>query len=48
MKSVLVVDDDPDIRELITWKLGQAGYSTMVAADGEAGSMSAAPCARIR
>jgi DNA-binding response OmpR family regulator len=37
MKSVLVVDDDPDIRELITWKLGQAGYSTMVAADGEAG-----------
>ncbi len=37
MKSVLVVDDDPDIRELITWKLGQAGYSTMVAGDGEAG-----------
>lgn len=36
MKSVLVVDDDPDIRELITWKLGQAGYSTLVAADGEA------------
>jgi DNA-binding response OmpR family regulator len=36
-KSVLVVDDDPDIRELITWKLGQAGYDTMVAADGEAG-----------
>ena len=37
MKSVLVVDDDPDIRELITWKLGQAGFSTLVAADGEAG-----------
>ena len=37
MKSVLVVDDDPDIRELITWKLGQAGYATMVAGDGEAG-----------
>jgi DNA-binding response OmpR family regulator len=37
MKSVLVVDDDPDIRELITWKLGQAGYATMVASDGEAG-----------
>jgi DNA-binding response OmpR family regulator len=36
MKSVLVVDDDPDIRELITWKLAQAGYSTQVAADGEA------------
>jgi DNA-binding response OmpR family regulator len=34
---VLVVDDDADIRELITWKLNQAGYATMVAADGEAG-----------
>jgi DNA-binding response OmpR family regulator len=37
MRSVLVVDDDADIRELITWKLNQAGYATMVAADGEAG-----------
>jgi DNA-binding response OmpR family regulator len=37
MKSVLVVDDDPDIRELITWKLVHAGYSTLVAGDGEAG-----------
>ena len=36
MKSVLVVDDDPDIRELITWKLRQAGYATLVAGDGEA------------
>jgi two-component system phosphate regulon response regulator PhoB len=37
MNTVLVVDDDPDIRELISWKLGQAGYSTILAADGEAG-----------
>ncbi|HEX2048088.1 MAG TPA: response regulator [Acidimicrobiales bacterium] len=37
MKTVLVVDDDPDIRELITWKLSQAGYTTLTAADGEAG-----------
>ena len=37
MKTVLVVDDDPDIRELITWKLARAGYSTLVAGDGEAG-----------
>ena len=36
MKTVLVVDDDPDIRELVTWKLTQAGYTTMAAADGEA------------
>ena len=37
MKTVLVVDDDADIRELITWKLSQAGYSTLVASDGEEG-----------
>ena len=37
MKTVLVVDDDPDIRELITWKLSQAGYTTLAASDGEAG-----------
>ncbi len=37
MKTVLVVDDDPDIRELITWKLSQAGYTTVAASDGEAG-----------
>ncbi len=37
MARVLVVDDDPDIRELITWKLSQAGYTTLAAADGEAG-----------
>ena len=37
MKTVLVVDDDPDIRELITWKLSQAGYATVSAADGQEG-----------
>jgi len=37
MKTVLVIDDDPDIRELIAWKLTQAGYTTLVGADGEAG-----------
>jgi len=37
MKTVLVVDDDADIRELITWKLSQAGYTTLAASDGEAG-----------
>ena len=42
MKTVLVVDDDPAIRELITWKLGQAGYATLVAADGEAALAAAA------
>jgi len=37
MKTVLVVDDDPDIRELVSWKLTQAGYTTRAACDGEDG-----------
>lgn len=37
MKTVLVVDDDTDIRELIAWKLNQAGYGIIAEADGEAG-----------
>jgi len=37
MKTVLVIDDDPDIRELVTWKLMQAGYATLTASDGEEG-----------
>lgn len=37
MKNVLVVDDDSNIRELIAWKLTQAGFETLSAADGEAG-----------
>ena len=41
MKTVLVVDDDPDIRELITWKLTQAGYSTVAVGDGEAAVLAA-------
>jgi two-component system phosphate regulon response regulator PhoB len=36
MKTVLVVDDDSDIRTLITWKLALAGYASLSAADGEA------------
>lgn len=41
MKTVLVVDDDANIRELITWKLANAGFSTMAAADGAAGLVAA-------
>jgi len=37
MKIVLVVDDDTDIRELITWKLSQSGYGVLAEADGAAG-----------
>jgi DNA-binding response OmpR family regulator len=42
MKTVLVVDDDADIRELIVWKLTNAGYTTLSAADGQAGLIAAA------
>ena len=41
MKTVLVVDDDADIRTLITWKLSLAGYETMGASDGEAAVIAA-------
>jgi DNA-binding response OmpR family regulator len=41
MKTVLVVDDDSDIRTLITWKLSLAGYATLAAADGEAAVVAA-------
>jgi DNA-binding response OmpR family regulator len=41
MKTVLVVDDDSDIRALISWKLSLSGYATIVEADG-AGALLAA------
>ncbi|HEX2192449.1 MAG TPA: response regulator [Acidimicrobiales bacterium] len=37
MKTVLVIDDDPDIRELVAWKLGQAGFAVLAEGDGESG-----------
>jgi len=37
MKIVLVVEDDTDIREMIAWKLTQAGYGTLCEGDGAAG-----------
>ena len=37
MTTVLVIDDDSDIRELVAWKLTQAGYATLSASDGAEG-----------
>jgi DNA-binding response OmpR family regulator len=36
MTTVLVADDDSDIRELVVFKLGQAGYEVHAVADGVA------------
>jgi two-component system phosphate regulon response regulator PhoB len=35
--TVLIVDDDPDIRDIATMKLEQAGLTVHTEADGEAG-----------
>jgi two-component system phosphate regulon response regulator PhoB len=37
MRTVLIVDDDPDIRELMDFKLTQAGFVVHTAPDGAAG-----------
>ena len=36
-RTVLIVDDDPHIRQLLVFALGKAGLDTLEAADGEAG-----------
>ncbi len=35
-KTILIVDDDPHIREVIGFSLGKAGFATREAADGKA------------
>jgi PleD family two-component response regulator len=35
--GVLIVDDDPDIRSLVTYRLTASGYEVIRADDGEAG-----------
>jgi two-component system phosphate regulon response regulator PhoB len=37
MAKILVVDDDADIRELVSMKLTNAGYDVIAEADGETG-----------
>jgi two-component system OmpR family response regulator len=41
-RTILVVDDDPHIRQLLVFALGKAGLDTVEAADGEAALASAA------
>jgi DNA-binding response OmpR family regulator len=37
MPTILIVDDDADIRELVAFKLARAGFSVHCEADGESG-----------
>jgi DNA-binding response OmpR family regulator len=43
--TVLVADDDPDIRELVAFKLEQAGYQVHAVGDGDAALAAAAALA---
>lgn len=36
-KTILVVDDEPDIRDLVRFRLEHDGYRVITASDGEAG-----------
>lgn len=40
--TILIVDDDPDIRDVLRIALGQAGYATIEAADGAVALQAAA------
>ena len=35
-RMILIVDDDPHIRQLLVFALGKAGFETIEASDGEA------------
>jgi DNA-binding response OmpR family regulator len=37
MPSILIVDDDADVREIVAFKLGRLGYEVITASDGATG-----------
>jgi DNA-binding response OmpR family regulator len=37
VRSILVVDDDADVREIVAFKLGRLGYEVITASDGATG-----------
>lgn len=36
-KTILIIEDEPDLRQFISWVLIAEGYNTLEAADGEKG-----------
>ena len=40
-KTVLVIEDEPDIQELLEFNLHKQGFNVLVAGDGETGLTSA-------
>jgi two-component system OmpR family response regulator len=47
MKRVLVVDDDPHLRDVVTYTLEREGFQVVAAADGKEALLAAAPPARF-
>jgi len=37
MRSILIVDDDADVRDIVAFKLGRLGYEVITASDGATG-----------
>ncbi len=37
MQSILIVDDDADVRDIVAFKLGRLGYEVITAPDGATG-----------
>ena len=46
MQSILIIEDEPDTRGLLTGLLTGAGYETVLTADGPSGLQEAIPCHR--
>ena len=45
--TILIVEDEQDIRELLAYNLEKEGYATVQAADGKEGWIWPAPASRI-
>ena len=37
MQKILIVEDEPDVAELVAFNLSRAGYATVIAHDGLSG-----------